>query len=120
MPPNAITATSARHARDRRNRTVGMSSERSRSPPRRADAPRRTLAAPCPDASAVARRRRRNECGFGGAGGTITYCLRPSQKTTVEMNISTPGMPNATAGPSCCRNIGISSDAKNEPKLMIQ
>ena len=28
-----------------------------------------------PEASAV-RRHCRNECGFGGAGGTITYCLR--------------------------------------------
>ena len=36
------------------------------------------------------------------------------------MNISTPGTPNATAGPRWRRKIGIRSDAKNEPKLMIQ
>ena len=36
------------------------------------------------------------------------------------MNISAPGMPKAMDGPSSLRKIGISSDAKNEPKLMIQ
>ena len=96
----------------------GMSSER----PDRARAPRdggEDLAAHARTRCA-SRDTRRNECGFGGAGGTITYCLRPSHRITVAMNISTPGMPNATAGPSCRRKIGINSDAKNEPKLMIQ
>jgi len=51
---------------------------------------------------------------FHNAGGTITYNLRPLQRTTVEMNMSAPGIPNATAGPSCRRKIGISSEAKNE------
>src|SRR4051794_39965531 len=63
---------------------------------------------------------RKNECGFGGDGGTITYCLRPAHRTAVEINISAPGTPNATAGPRYRRNMGIRSDAKNEPKLMIQ
>ena len=45
-----------------------------------------------PEASAV-RQTLRNECGFGGAGGTITYRLRAIQRTNVEMNISAPGMP---------------------------
>jgi hypothetical protein len=36
------------------------------------------------------------------------------------MAISTPGMPNATLGPVVLERDGISSDAKNEPKLMIQ
>ncbi len=62
----------------------------------------------------------RNECGFGGAGGTITYRLRAIHRTKVEMNMSTPGIPNAMLGPSCRRKIGIRSEAKNEPKLMIQ
>jgi len=36
------------------------------------------------------------------------------------MNINAPGMPKAIAAPSSLRKIGMSSDAKNEPKLMIQ
>jgi hypothetical protein len=68
----------------------------------------------------ASRETRRNECGFGGAGGTITYFLRPSHRIIVEMNMSTPGTPNANAGPRCRRKIGIRSEAKNEPKLMIQ
>ena len=42
---------------------------------------------------------RRNESGFGGAGGRRTYLRRPAQNTTVAMNIRTPGMPKATLGP---------------------
>ena len=72
-----------------------------------------------PDAIA-SRDTRRNECGFGGAGGTITYFLRPSHRIAVETNMSTPGTPKANAGPRCRRKIGIKSEAKNEPKLMIQ
>src|SRR5947207_1431731 len=72
-----------------------------------------------PEAIAL-RETRRNECGFGGAGGTIMYCLRPSQKIRVEMSMRTPGTPKANAGPRCRRKIGIKSEAKNEPKLMIQ
>jgi hypothetical protein len=72
-----------------------------------------------PEASAV-RETFRNECGFGGAGGTNTYCLRPSQKITVAMNMSAPGIPKATLGPNPRRKMGMRNDAKNEPKLMIQ
>src|SRR5690606_16406202 len=53
-------------------------------------------------------------------GGTLTYFLRPSQKMKVAMNIRMPGMPNAHAGPQLRSTSGISSEAKNEPKLMIQ
>ena len=57
---------------------------------------------PCPafrDNSAV-RATLKNESGSSPRlGGTRTYFPRPSQKTSVAMNISTPGMPNATAGP---------------------
>ena len=49
--------------------------------------------------SRAERTTRRNESGFGGAGGTCTYFLRPDQKITVAMNIRMPGMPNATLGP---------------------
>ena len=56
---------------------------------------------PCIPEAIASRETRRNECGFGGAGGTITYRLRPSHRIMVEMNMSTPGMPNAIAGPSC-------------------
>ena len=42
----------------------------------------------------------KNESGSSPrGGGTRTYCLRPSQKISVAMNIRMPGMPNATAGP---------------------
>mgnify|MGYP003693721169 CR=1 FL=1 len=72
-----------------------------------------------PDAIA-SRDTRRNECGLGGAGGTIAYFLRPAHRMAVEINMSTPGTPKANAGPTYRRNIGIRSEAKNEPKLMIQ
>ena len=52
-----------------------------------------------PGASSALCTTRRNESGSGGAGGTRTYKRRPSQKTAVAMNISSPGMPKATAGP---------------------
>ena len=77
-------------------------------------------ARPWPGANSAVRTTRRNECGLDAAGGTCTYFLRPAQKMTVAIAISTPGMPNATLGPYSRRNTGISSDAKNEPKLMIQ
>ncbi len=60
-----------------------------------------------------------------GSGGGRRHASRiaggPAQKMTVAMNISAPG--NAEGDRrrrSACRNSGISSDAKNEPKLMIQ
>src|SRR4030095_16737417 len=62
----------------------------------------------------------RNEWGFGGAGGTITYCLRPAHRIAVETNMSTPGTPKATAGSRYRRKIGIKSAPKNEPRLMTQ
>ena len=34
----------------------------------------------------------RKPCGSFADGGTLTYCLRPSQNTKVAMNISTPEM----------------------------
>ena len=77
---------------------------------------------PCPsprDHSAV-RATRRNECGSADAGGTFTYFLRPAQKMTVAMNIRIPGMPNATAAPYLRSKIGMKSEAKNDPKLMLQ
>ena len=61
-----------------------------------------------------------NESGSAPEGGTFTYCRRPAQKMTVAMNISTPGTPNATAGPKWRSSSGANSEAKNEPKLMIQ
>ena len=63
---------------------------------------------------------RMNESGLFGETGTITYMRRPSHNTSVAMNISAPGMPNATLGPHVTRKSGINIDAKNEPKLMIQ
>ena len=58
--------------------------------------------------------------GFGGAGGTNTYCFRPSQKTRVAMNINAPGIPKAIEAPKFRRKMGMSSEAKNEPKLMLK
>jgi hypothetical protein len=75
---------------------------------------------PSPRAQSAVNATRRNECGSAGAGGTFTYFLRPDQKMTVAMNIRMPGIPNATAGPYLRRKMGMSSEAKNEPKLMVQ
>ena len=71
-------------------------------------------------AISAVRTTRRKPCGSDGVGGTTTYLRRPDQKMTVAMNIRMPGMPKAQRGPSVRRMIGISSEAKNEPKLMIQ
>ena len=62
----------------------------------------------------------RKESGSGGEGGTWTYFLRPAQKITVATNIRMPGMPNAMLGPWFLRKMGIRSDAKNEPKFIVQ
>ena len=78
------------------------------------------MASPALPAARAVRQTRRKELGSGGVGGRSTYCRRPIQKTSVAMNIKAPGMPKATAGPYCLRKMGINSDAKNEPKLMIQ
>ena len=43
-----------------------------------------------------------------------------SRNEEVAMNIRMPGMPNAQDGPQASRMRGMSSDAKKEPKLMIQ
>src|SRR5690606_18578237 len=75
---------------------------------------------PPPGANTAVRTSRRNECGCEVVAGTCTYLLRPAQKITVATAISRPGMPKATLGPYSRRKIGISSEAKNEPKLMIQ
>ncbi len=71
-------------------------------------------------ASSAVRATRNTEWGSAAAGGTCTYFLFPIQNTTVAMNISSPGMPNATAAPKSRRKMGVSSEAKKEPKLMIQ
>src|SRR5882724_11318296 len=114
-PPNAITPTSARQA-EMTNPNFDMS----RNDPTAEAAAMATRTWPRRPEAIASRETRRNECGFGGAGGTITYCLRPSHKTAVEMNMSTPGIPKANAGPRYRRKIGIKREAKNEPKLMIQ
>ena len=57
---------------------------------------------------------------IGRHGRHVHVFLAPNQKKTVAMNIIAPGMPNATAGPYLRRKIGMSSEAKNDPKLMIQ
>lgn len=78
---------------------------------------------PCPGAcaSSAVRATWKKESGSSPRlGGTRTYLPRPSQKTKVARNISTPGMPNATAGPKPRRNSGISSEAKKLPKLIVQ
>src|SRR5207248_10216368 len=62
----------------------------------------------------------RKECGSGGVGGSITYCLRAIQRMKVETNMSAPGIPKAIAGPRLRKKIGIRNDAKSDPKLMIQ
>ena len=78
---------------------------------------------PCPPrrANKAVRDTLANESGSSPrVGGTRTYCLRPSQKISVAMNISAPGMPKAIAGPKLRRNSGISSEAKKLPKLIVQ
>ena len=76
---------------------------------------------PKPLPSSALRTMLRNESGsLPRDGGTLTYLLRPSQKMKVAMNMRMPGMPNAHAGPQLRSTSGISSEAKNEPKLMIQ
>src|SRR4029453_12602366 len=80
-PPNAIVPTSARQAAIT-NPYFGMSRK---DPIAVATAITARNKPRIPDAIAL-RETLRNECGFGGAGGTITYFLRPSHKITVEMN----------------------------------
>ena len=75
---------------------------------------------PLPGASKALRATLISESGLVGEGGTCTYFLRPLQKITVAMNMRMPGMPKAHAGPHEVRKIGISKDAKNEPKLIVQ
>ena len=61
-----------------------------------------------------------NECGSRPDGGTLTYRPRPIQKTSVAIPIRMPGIPNATAGPKSRSVLGISIEAKNDPRLMLQ
>ena len=114
-PPKPITATNARHAAIT-NPNFGMSTK----DPTAAAAPRIARTRPRIPAAKAVRQTLRNESGSGGVGGSMTYCFRAIQSTKVETNMSTPGIPNAIAGPSFRRKIGINPDANNEPKLMIQ
>src|SRR5438874_2009802 len=54
------------------------------------------------------------------AGGMCTIFLRPIQKMTVAINISTPGKPKAYLGPQfgSRSRIGQSQIEKDEPRLM--
>src|SRR6478609_686327 len=114
-PPKSRMDTKAQH-RAITTPSEGMSSKEARA----AVNAMKPNTLPDGEASSVVCATFRNESGSGGVGGTITYCRRPSQRMAVDKNISAPGMPNAIAGPKFFRKTGMSSDAKNEPKLMIQ
>src|SRR4029453_15744786 len=76
-PPNEITPTSARQAAIT-NPNCGIEKKG----PSPLSTPITAKTKPrVPEATAL-RETRRNECGFGGAGGTITYFLRPTPKIT--------------------------------------
>ena len=53
-------------------------------------------------------------------GGTFTYWRLPATKKTSASAMSTPGTPNATAGPYALRSQGMSSDAVTLPRFTIQ
>ena len=130
MPPKAISSPSATSttitplaAAADADSALPITPGRDASTTSASTAPRAAMNSPVrplPGANSAVRTTRRNECGFEVVGGTCTYLLRPAQKITVATAISRPGMPKATLGPYSRRKIGISSEAKNEPKLMIQ
>ena len=127
MPPNSSTAPSARQNEITKPKPSGHQAGDSAHPTSSATAiatPAIATRLPAPLPSLPPRSAVlttfMNECGSAGAGGMFTYFARPIQKMTVAMNISTPGMPKAIAGPYSRRKIGISSEAKNEPKLIVQ
>src|SRR5205085_7622227 len=88
IPPNPITATSARQAAIT-NPNFGIS----RNDPTAAAAPVIASTRPLvPEASAV-RQTLKNECGFASDGGNTTYCFRATQRTKQERTMSRPGIP---------------------------
>jgi hypothetical protein len=98
MPPNASSSTSAVQAAITKPHDGVMHSEITR---RHAPAPATIRPGRDwpPRASRAVRATLLNESGFGAAGGTCTYFLRPAQNTSVAIAIRMPGMPKATAGP---------------------
>ena len=52
------------------------------------------------------------------AGGICTNTLRPIQNATVASAISTPGTPNAHAGPNSSSRMGVNSVETIAPRLM--
>ena len=129
MPPNAISAPKARQAVITKwkpsGQNAGLVAQQASMKTASAapDAATSKPGLPCPATREVnaVRATLKNECGSSPrVGGTRTYCLRPSQKISVAMNIRMPGIPNATAGPKLRRNNGISSEAKKLPKLIVQ
>ena len=96
-PPNASTTTSARQT-DATNPSCGIRASEREGPDCAGDRPRAAWP-PGELRSAVdATAEERVRIGRGSAARARSGS-RPSQKITVAINIRTPGMPNATAGP---------------------